>query len=79
MFGLSPLGVFECLIETTILSHHVDNFTVVVAFFHFAISCPNILLGLAFAVKAKWNCLIRTWRSSPGVFSESQARGMLEC
>jgi len=62
-FGLGPLGVFECLIGATILSHYVDDFTLVAAFFLFAIGCLNILLGLIFGVKAKQRRSIRAWRS----------------
>ena len=62
-FGLGPLGVFECLIGATILSHYVDDFTLVAAFFLFAIGCLNILLGLVFGVKAKQKRSIRAWRS----------------
>lgn len=62
-FGLGPLGVFECLIGAAILSHYVDDFTLVAAFFLFAIGCLNILLGLVFGVKAKQNRSIRAWRS----------------
>jgi len=62
-FGLGPLGVFECLIGATILSHYVDDFTLVAAFFLFAIGCLNILLGLVFGVKAKHKRSIRAWRS----------------
>jgi len=63
-FGLGPLGVFECLIGATILSHYVDDFTLVAAFFLFAIGCLNILLGLVFGVKAKQKRSIRAWRSN---------------
>ncbi|KAF9650360.1 hypothetical protein BDM02DRAFT_3127698 [Thelephora ganbajun] len=63
--GLGPLGVFECLIGATILSHFVDDFTLVAAFFLFAIGCLNILLGLIFGVKAKRKRSIRAWRSNP--------------
>jgi len=62
-FGLGPLGVFECLIGATILSHYVDDFTLVAAFFLFAIGCLNILLGLIFGVKAKQKRSVRAWRS----------------
>lgn len=62
-FGLSPLGVFECLIGATILSHYVDDFTLVAAFFLFAIGCLNILLGLVFGVKVKQRRSICAWRS----------------
>ena len=69
-FGLGPLGVFECLIGATILSHFVDDFTLVAAFFLFSLGCLNILLGLIFGVKAKQKRSIRAWRSdSDDVFS----------
>jgi hypothetical protein len=62
-FGLGPLGIFECLIGATILSHFVDDFTLVAAFFLFSIGCLNILLGLVFGPKAKQKRSIRAWRS----------------
>ncbi|KAF9782539.1 hypothetical protein BJ322DRAFT_227536 [Thelephora terrestris] len=62
-FGLGPLGIFECLIGATILSHFVDDFALVSAFFLFSIGCLNILLGLVFGVKAKQKRSIRAWRS----------------
>lgn len=52
-FGLGPLGIFQGLISATILSHHVDDFTLVAAFFLFAISCLNMFLGLIFRGKAR--------------------------
>jgi hypothetical protein len=64
-FGLGPLGVFECLIGATILSHFVDDFTLVAAFFLFSLGCLNILLGLIFGVKARQKRSIRAWRSDP--------------
>jgi len=63
-FGLGPLGIFECLIGATILSHFVDDFALVAAFFLFSIGCLNILLGLVFGVKAKQKRSIRAWRSN---------------
>ena len=62
-FGLGPLGVFECLLGATILSHFVDDFALVAAFFLFSIGCLNILLGLVFGPKAKQRRSIRAWRS----------------
>lgn len=64
-FGLGPLGIFECLIGATILSHFVDDFALVTAFFLFSIGCLNILLGLIFGVKSKEKRSIRAWRSNP--------------
>ncbi|KAI0086380.1 hypothetical protein BDY19DRAFT_986640 [Irpex rosettiformis] len=62
-FGLGPLGIFQCLIGATILSHHVDDFTLVAAFFLFAIGCLNILLGLIFRERAKSKRSITSWRA----------------
>lgn len=52
-FGLGPLGIFQALISTQILSHHVDDFTLVSAFFLFVLGCINMLLGLIFRESAK--------------------------
>lgn len=62
-FGLGPLGIFQCLIGATILSHHVDDFTLVAAFFLFALGCLNILLGLIFRERAKQRRSIMSWRA----------------
>lgn len=50
-------------ISTQILSHHVDDFTLVSAFFLFAIGCLNMLLGLIFRESAKRKRSIRSWRA----------------
>ena len=68
-FGLGPLGVFQCFIGATILSHHVDDFTLVAAFFLFALGCLNIVLGLIFRERAKERRSIMSWRA--------EARGVL--
>ena len=60
-FGLGALGIFQCLIGATILSHHVDDFTLVAAFFLFAIGCLNMLIGL-FREKVKRKRSIMSWR-----------------
>ncbi|KAJ7286426.1 hypothetical protein C8J57DRAFT_663725 [Mycena rebaudengoi] len=52
-FGLGALGIFQCLIGAQILSHHVDDFTLVAAFFLFSIGCLNMFLGLIFREGAK--------------------------
>ncbi|EPQ57960.1 hypothetical protein GLOTRDRAFT_136775 [Gloeophyllum trabeum ATCC 11539] len=62
-FGLGALGVFECLIGATVLSHHVDTFTLVAAFFLFSIGCLNIVLGLIFRESAKARRSITSWRA----------------
>lgn len=43
-FGLGALGIFQGLIGAAVLSHHVDDFSLVSAFFLFAIACVNMLL-----------------------------------
>ena len=45
-----------------VLSHHVDEFSLVSAFFLFSIACLNILLGLIFREKAKAHRSITSWR-----------------
>ncbi|KAL0067074.1 hypothetical protein AAF712_005861 [Marasmius tenuissimus] len=62
-FGLGALGIFQCLIGAQILSHHVDDFTLVAAFLVFSIGCLNMLLGLIFRESAKQRRSIRAWRS----------------
>lgn len=62
-FGLGALGIFQCLIATQILSHHVDDFTLVSAFFLFSLGCMNMLLGLIFRDSAKQKRSVRGWRA----------------
>ncbi|KAG7448326.1 uncharacterized protein BT62DRAFT_1004130 [Guyanagaster necrorhizus] len=62
-FGLGALGIFQCLIGAQILSHHVDDFTLVSAFLLFSIGCLNMLLGLIFRESAKEKRSISAWRS----------------
>ncbi|KAJ7171956.1 hypothetical protein C8R46DRAFT_894377, partial [Mycena filopes] len=62
-FGLGSLGIFQCLIGAQILSHHVDDFTLVSAFFLFSIGCLNILLGLVFREAAKTKRSLRAKRN----------------
>ncbi|KAF8077637.1 hypothetical protein FPV67DRAFT_1403412 [Lyophyllum atratum] len=75
-FGLGALGIFQCLISTQILSHHVDDFTLVAAFFLFAIGCINMLLGLIFRESAKERRSITSWRADakPTLPTHSDAR-----
>jgi hypothetical protein len=61
-FGTGALGIFQCLISTQILSHHVDDYTLVAAFFLFSIGCLNMVLGLVFREKGKKYRSIRLWR-----------------
>lgn len=60
-FGLGALGIFQCLIGATILSHHVDDFTLVAAFFLFSLGCLNMFLGL-FRERVKHRRSITSWR-----------------
>lgn len=62
-FGLGALGVIQCLIGAAVLSHHVDDFSLVSAFFLFALGCLNILLGLIFRQHAKSKRSIFNWRN----------------
>jgi len=72
-FGLGALGIFQCLISTQILSHHVDDFTLVSAFFLFALGCVNMLLGLLFRESAKPKRSVTSWRAeAKGVLPTSQ-------
>jgi len=64
-FGLGALGIFQSLIGAAILSHHVDDFDLVSAFFLFSIGCLNMLLGLIFRESAKEKRSITPWRSKP--------------
>jgi len=67
-FGLGALGIFQGLIATQILSHHVDDFSLVSAFLLFAVGCLNMFLGLVFRASAKPKRSITSWRTeSKGV------------
>ncbi|KII90114.1 hypothetical protein PLICRDRAFT_40314 [Plicaturopsis crispa FD-325 SS-3] len=61
-FGLGALGVIQCLLGAAILSHHVDDFALVSAFFLFALGCLNILIGLIWRQHAKSKRSILSWR-----------------
>ncbi|KAJ7459834.1 hypothetical protein FB451DRAFT_1097139 [Mycena latifolia] len=61
-FGLGALGIIECLLGAAILSHHVDEFSLVAAFFLFAIGCINMFAGLIFRQSAKSKRSITSWR-----------------
>ncbi|KAF5388903.1 hypothetical protein D9757_005071 [Collybiopsis confluens] len=62
-FGTGALGIFQGLIGAQILSHHVDEFTLVSAFFLFSIGCLNMLIGLIFRESAKSKRSITSWRT----------------
>jgi hypothetical protein len=50
-FGLGPLGIFQALLGATILSHHVNTFTLVASWFLTVMGFINMLLGLIFREK----------------------------
>jgi len=62
-FGMGALGIFECLLGAAVLSHHVETFAEVSAFFLFAVGCLNILIGLIFREKGKSKRSITLWRN----------------
>jgi len=61
-FGLGALGLIQMLIGAAILSHHVDTFTLVSAFFLFSVGCVNTLAGLIFRESAKSRRSLTSWR-----------------
>ncbi|KAK7039231.1 hypothetical protein VNI00_010136 [Paramarasmius palmivorus] len=61
-FGLGALGLIQGLIGAAILSHRVDTFTLVAAFFLFSVGCLNVLLGLIFRQSAKSKRSVTSWR-----------------
>lgn len=61
-FGLGALGLIQMLIGAAVLSHRVDTFTLVSAFFLFSIGCLNVFLGLIFREGAKSKRSVTSWR-----------------
>ncbi|CAA7262190.1 unnamed protein product [Cyclocybe aegerita] len=61
-FGLGALGLIQMLIGAAILSHRVDTFTLVSAFFLFSLGCVNVFVGLIFRQGAKSKRSITSWR-----------------
>jgi len=62
-FGTGALGIFQGLIGAQILSHHVDEFTLVSAFFLFSLGCLNMFIGLIYRESAKTKRSITSWRA----------------
>lgn len=56
---------FPYRIGASVLSQHVDDFTLVAAFFLFVVGCLNMLLGLIFRESAKQRRSIKAWRAGP--------------
>jgi hypothetical protein len=65
-----PADKFPRSIGAQILSHHVDDFTLVSAFFLFSIGCLNMLLGLIFREGAKSKRSLRAKRDNKGIIAE---------
>ena len=61
-FGVGALGIMQCLIGAAILSHRVDTFTLVSAFFLFSVGCLNMFVGLIWREHAKSKRSITSWR-----------------
>jgi len=61
-FGLGALGVMQCLIGASVLSHFVKVFPLVSGFFLFSIGCLNMLIGLIFRERAKSTRSILSFR-----------------
>jgi hypothetical protein len=62
-YSFAKISIKSLRISTQILSHHVDDFTLVSAFFLFALGCLNMLLGLIFRESAKAKRSITSWRA----------------
>jgi hypothetical protein len=74
-FGLGALGIFQGLIGAAVLSQHVDDFTLVSAFFLFVLGCINMFLGLLFRESAKSRRSITSWREdAKGVLPTTNLR-----
>jgi len=61
-FGMGALGVIECLLGAAVLSHYVDDFALVSAFFLFALGCLNILIGLIWRDRARSKRSLTSWK-----------------
>jgi len=61
-FGVGALGIIQCLIGAAVLSHHVDDFSLVAAFFLFSIGCLNMLVGLIFREGGKTKRSFTIWK-----------------
>jgi len=77
-FGLGALGIIQCLIGAAVLSHHVDDFSLVSGFFLFSIGCLNMFFGLIFRASAKSKRSILSWREDQkGVLPRTGASSTL--
>lgn len=63
-FGLGALGVIQCLLGAAVLSHRVNEFTLVSSFLLFSVGCLHVFLGLIFREKAKVHRSVSGWREA---------------
>lgn len=63
-FGVGILGALQWITSASILSHHVQPFPLVSAWFLFAIGCLNIVLGLVFRSSVKVDRSLTTFREA---------------
>jgi len=75
-FGVGALGVMQCLIGASVLSHYLGDFPLVTAFFLFSVGCLNILVGLIFRQKAKDKRSILSWRERRKDVLPTHVRGV---
>ncbi|PCH43105.1 hypothetical protein WOLCODRAFT_138198 [Wolfiporia cocos MD-104 SS10] len=73
-FGLGALGAIQCLLGAAVLSHHVNEFSLVSAFLLFSIGCLNMVLGLIFRESAKKRRAITSWRETDDVLPRTSLR-----
>ena len=76
-FPASLLTESPCRLGAAVLSHHVDEFSLVSAFFLFSLGCVNILLGLIFRESVKWRRSITSWREQDKVTIKGGKGGIL--
>ena len=62
-YGVGPIGLLECLLAAQVLSHHVDAFPMVAAFFLFAVGCLNVIVALIFGKAAKTHRSLFSWKN----------------
>jgi hypothetical protein len=70
-FGVFILGCIQILIGAAVLSHHVDMFAIVSAFFLFAVGCLNLIAGMIFRSSIKSKRSITSWRERGPILGKS--------
>lgn len=61
-FGVGPIGLLEILLSVQVLSHHVDTFAMVAAFFLLSIGFLNLICALFFGKAVKSHRSLTWWR-----------------